>query len=221
MVIDFIDQIKYMNTPEEKVIPTDPNASVIILNPPPRIIQDLPKPKGIPAFIIKKEDKDSVKTETKKETKDSLKQKTPEKEDSLFIARQDSLKQDSVKKQDSMALAVNNSLDISKKNGVMTMKVDSLPEFPGGEIVLNKFLDEHIKYTLEAIAKSRNGTIYVSFTVKEDGRITGIKLIAGLGSGLDDVVISTIKSMPHWKPGIRKGKPQRFVVYLPVSFYLK
>ena len=207
--------------------PTDlPPIPEIMLSPPPRILPEPDKPKGIPAFIIKKDDIDSIKSQTRKENKDSLKEKTPEKADSAFIAKQDSMKQDSLmrQKEDSTTIATNNTTGLGTINnlpGAMTMKVDSLPEFPGGELAMNKYLDEHTKYTLEASAKNINGTVYVSFIVKEDGGISNIKLIAGIGNGLDDVVISLVKSMPRWKPGIRKGKPQQFIVFLPVSFYLK
>jgi protein TonB len=222
-VIDFIEQIKEISQQPEKDLKELPGIPEIMLSPPPRILPEPDKPKGIPAFIIKKDDKDSIKSQTQTEKKDSLNQAL-DKKDSLFIAQSDSIKQDSLKKQmDSTSLATNNnlSLDVSKKNGVLTMKVDSLPEFPGGELAMNKYLDEHLKYTLEATAKNLNGTVYVSFIVKEDGGISSIKLIAGIGSGLDDLVIKSIRAMPKWKPGIRRGKPQRFLVYLPVSFYLK
>lgn len=226
LVIDFIDQIQYIRSMSEKP-PTDlPPIPEIMLSPPPRILPEPDKPKGIPAFIIKKDDIDSIKSQTRKENKDSLKEKTPEKADSAFIAKQDSMKQDSLmrQKEDSTTIATNNTTGLGTINnlpGAMTMKVDSLPEFPGGELAMNKYLDEHTKYTLEASAKNINGTVYVSFIVKEDGGISNIKLIAGIGNGLDDVVISLVKSMPRWKPGIRKGKPQQFIVFLPVSFYLK
>lgn len=226
LVIDFIDQIQYMRNMSEKP-PTDlPPIPEIMLSPPPKILPDLDKPKGIPAFIIKKDDIDSIKSQTRKENKDSLKEKSTEKADSIFIAKQDSMKQDSMMrhKEDSISMAANNTSGLGTINnlpGAMTMKVDSLPEFPGGELAMNKYLDEHTKYTLEASAKNINGTVYVSFIVKEDGGISNIKLIAGIGNGLDDEVISLVKSMPRWKPGIRKGKPQRFLVFLPVSFYLK
>lgn len=213
-----------MSSNPEKTLTDIPNIPEIMLSPPPQIIPEPLKPKGIPAFIIKKEDKDSIKSQTRKENKDSLKQAL-EKQDIILIAKQDSMKQDSLSKlkEDSSSIASNNNLpgDLSKKNGVLTMKVDSLPEYPGGELAMNKYLDDHVKYTLEATAKNINGTVYVSFIVREDGGISNIKLITGIGNGLDDIVIKSIRMMPKWKPGIRRGKPQRFLVYLPMSFYLK
>jgi periplasmic protein TonB len=96
----------------------------------------------------------------------------------------------------------------------------SYPEFPGGEIALFSYLSENIKYTKEARGINLQGTVHVSFVVGKDGSITKVKILRGLGAGLDEVVIRVIEAMPSWKPGLQGGKKVNVEYTIPVKFKL-
>ncbi len=63
-------------------------------------------------------------------------------------------------------------------------------------------------------------SLYVTFIVEKDGRITNIKILKGIGGGCDEEVISVIKNMPPWTPGTQKGKAVRVQFNMPVNFTL-
>jgi len=80
------------------------------------------------------------------------------------------------------------------------------PEFPGGESALFSFLSENLKYTRQAREINLEGTVHVSFIVGKDGSIRNVKILRGLGAGLDEEVIRVIQSMPNWIPGNQGGR---------------
>ncbi|WP_346321014.1 TonB family protein [Chitinophaga sp. YIM B06452] len=96
---------------------------------------------------------------------------------------------------------------------------DSLPSFPGEDAALSRYLSKNLRYPTEAGKKGIGGTVYVSFIVTAEGKITNVKTVgARKGYGLDEEAIRIIKKMPDWKPGISDGKPVPVLFNLPVRF---
>lgn len=99
--------------------------------------------------------------------------------------------------------------------------VEQMPEYPGGQEAMMKFIQKNIEYPAMARESKIAGKVYTQFVVGKDGAIRNIKVIKGIGSGCDQEAIRVIKRMPKWKPGRQRGKvvPVKFV--LPFSFKLK
>jgi len=104
-------------------------------------------------------------------------------------------------------------------NDVYTV-VENMPEYPGGDEARVKFITGNIKYPSEAKEKGIMGTVYVSFVVEKDGRVTEVKVIRGIGGGCDEEALRVVKMMPRWKPGTQSGKAVRVQFNLPVKFLL-
>lgn len=96
--------------------------------------------------------------------------------------------------------------------------VEVMPEFPGGQEALQKFLAENLKYPEEGLKSSFSGTVYASFEVDTNGRVINPKILQGIGKAFDDEVLRVIGLMPKWKPGLQRSKPVRVRVNLPVKF---
>ncbi len=94
------------------------------------------------------------------------------------------------------------------------------PEFPGGESALFMFLGENLKYTRQAREINLEGTAHVSFIVDKDGSIRNVKILRGLGAGLDEEVVRVIQSMPDWIPGSQGGRNVNVEYVIPVKFKL-
>src|SRR6185436_20886720 len=69
------------------------------------------------------------------------------------------------------------------ESGPVFTIVEDMPDFPGGEDAMKKFLAENIKYPDEAVRNNVQGTVYVSFVVQQDGKIVDTKVLRGVGSG--------------------------------------
>lgn len=98
--------------------------------------------------------------------------------------------------------------------------VEKQPSYPGGQDGYTKFLLANIKYPKEAIEKAVTGTVYVTFVVEKDGKVTNVKILRGIGSGCDEEAARVVKMMPNWNPGEQKGKPVAVQYNLPIKFNL-
>jgi TonB family protein len=99
--------------------------------------------------------------------------------------------------------------------------VEVMPEFPGGDIALMKYLSSNLHYPDQAKIHNVQGRVYVNFIISSRGKVLFPYVVRGIGSGCDQEAIRIIKNMPLWKPGKQNGKavPVRFNV--PVKFALK
>lgn len=99
-------------------------------------------------------------------------------------------------------------------------KKDKEPSFPGGKDALIDYLDNNISYPFLANLNAIHGRVVVSFTVKENGKISDVEVTESIHPSLDKEVVRAIKSMPKWNPGMKDGQPvsQRF--FLPVTFHI-
>ncbi|MCL2027552.1 MAG: TonB family protein [Bacteroidales bacterium] len=98
--------------------------------------------------------------------------------------------------------------------------VDVPPTFPGGDEARIKFLQDNVRYPAEARSRGVQGTVFVSFVVETDGKLSNIHIVRGIGAGCDDEVIRIVESMPQWIPGRHGGKAVRVQFVMPVRFTL-
>lgn len=120
----------------------------------------------------------------------------------------------------SFNLPINFQLDPKETDSVFTV-VDEMPEFPGGNKALMSYLGENIKYPEQAKKDKITGRVFVSFVVENDGRVTNVKTLRGIGGGCDEESIRVISSMPNWAPGKdENGKAVRVRYNIPIKFSL-
>ena len=110
--------------------------------------------------------------------------------------------------------------DIVEEDPVLLYNVEKWPEFPGGEQALFAFFSDNLKYTSSAREINLEGIVYVNFVVWKDGSIRDVKILRGLGAGLDEEVIRVVGLMPKWKPGFQNGRNVSVIYNLPVKFKL-
>ena len=105
---------------------------------------------------------------------------------------------------------------------VIFVVVESMPEFPGGQQALFKYIGENIKYPVIAQENGIQGRVICQFVVNKDGSIVDVVAVRSSGEpSLDKEAIRVIKSMPKWKPGKQRGKPVRVKYTVPVNFRLQ
>ena len=105
---------------------------------------------------------------------------------------------------------------------VVFVVVESMPEFPGGQQALFKYLSENVKYPVIAQENGIQGRVICQFVVNKDGLIVDVEVVRSGGDpSLDKEAIRVIKSMPKWKPGKQRGKPVRVKYTVPVNFKLQ
>ena len=101
------------------------------------------------------------------------------------------------------------------------MVVETMPEFPGGQQAMMKFIAENVQYPANAMEKGIQGRVICQFVLEKDGKPSNIQVVRSSGdASLDEEAVRVIGTMPKWKPGIQRGKPVRVTFTLPISFRL-
>ncbi len=99
--------------------------------------------------------------------------------------------------------------------------VENMPEFPGGELALRKYIASAIKYPTIAQENGIQGKVFVNFVVDRDGSISNAKIARGVDPSLDKEALRVVNTLPKWKPGMQRGKPVRVSYTVPISFQLQ
>ncbi|MBN1821860.1 MAG: energy transducer TonB [Prolixibacteraceae bacterium] len=99
--------------------------------------------------------------------------------------------------------------------------VEEMPEFPGGELALRKYISNSIKYPVIAQENGIQGKVYVTFVVDTDGGISNATVARGVDPSLDKEALRVVNALPKWKPGKQRGKPVRVSYTVPINFVLQ
>ena len=99
--------------------------------------------------------------------------------------------------------------------------VEQMPQFPGGEAALMKYLAEHLRYPEEAQQNNIQGRVIVQFVIEKTGNIGQVKVLRGKHPSLDKEAVRVIKSLPKFIPGKNNGQPVNCYYTLPINFKLQ
>jgi TonB family protein len=122
-----------------------------------------------------------------------------------------------------MVLPVKYSINKTEQTPDDTLlMVEVMPEFPGGEAAMFKYLQENIVYPKKELELGIEGTVYVGFIVEKDGKISNVVIKRGVPNGKELAVEASrvVKAMPNWKPGMQNGKPVRTQMTVPIKYSL-
>ena len=97
----------------------------------------------------------------------------------------------------------------------------AIPEFPGGEQKLIKFIEYNLIYPKLAEKTNISGKVIVQFYINEDGTVSDVKVAKSIGGGCDEEAMRIVNMMPKWKPGMQCNKPLRTFLRLPIKFTLR
>ncbi len=99
--------------------------------------------------------------------------------------------------------------------------VEQMPQFPGGEAELMKYLSKNIKYPTMAMENNIQGRVVVQFVVTKTGSIGEVKVVRSVDRDLDKEAIRVCKSLPKFTPGKMNGQAVNVWYTLPVNFKLQ
>ncbi len=97
-------------------------------------------------------------------------------------------------------------------------KVDKMPEYPGGQVALVKYISKNIKYPAKYKKDKVNGRVFVSFVIDKTGKVVMAKIVKSLNEECDAEALRVISKMPDWIPGEKNGEKVAVQFGLPVNF---
>ena len=99
--------------------------------------------------------------------------------------------------------------------------VEQMPQFPGGEAALMKYLQSHINYPPMAAEMNVQGKVIVQFVVDKTGKVGEVKVVRSVDKELDREAARVCKSLPKFTPGRQNGQAVSVWYTLPVNFKLQ
>lgn len=106
------------------------------------------------------------------------------------------------------------------KDNELFIVVEVQPQYPGGDITMNKFISDNLQYPKIAQENGIQGRVITQFIVEKDGSLSDIQVVRGVDPSLDKEAIRLIRLMPEWIPGTQRGNKVRVRYTLPVTFRL-
>ncbi|MEF9923689.1 MAG: energy transducer TonB [Muribaculaceae bacterium] len=98
--------------------------------------------------------------------------------------------------------------------------VEQMPQFPGGDAELMKYLSSHINYPTMAMENNVQGRVIIQFVVTRSGKIGEVKVARGVDRDLDREAVRVVRSLPNFIPGKMNGQAVNVWYTLPVNFKL-
>lgn len=98
--------------------------------------------------------------------------------------------------------------------------VEEMPSPIGGMQEFYGFLSKKMKYPKQARRMGMEGKVFVQFVVNEEGKMTDLEVVRGIGVGCDEEALRVMKLAPDWNPGKQRGRPVKVRMVVPIYFRL-
>ena len=125
------------------------------------------------------------------------------------------------KAKDSVITVTQNEVVSGTEDGTDEVKiykvVEQMPEYPGGQAALLKFIGDNLKYPQEMVGCFQ-GSVRVRFYVDTLGHVCNPQIVRGLDSALDREVLRVVRMFPDFIPGQHEGRKVNVYMNLPISF---
>jgi TonB family protein len=96
--------------------------------------------------------------------------------------------------------------------------VIKLAEPAGGRKAYDNYLENSLRYPVEALTNKIKGKVTVKFTVRTDGGLDEFSVVKSLGHGCDEEVLRLVKEGPAWSPTTEDNVPVESEVLVKVRF---
>lgn len=98
--------------------------------------------------------------------------------------------------------------------------IEVMPEYPGGEEKLMKFIAMNLKYPVISQENHVQGIVILRFVVNSMGKVENVEVMRSLDPYCDLEAIRVVSMLPDFSPGVQKGKKVSVYYTLPIAFRL-
>ena len=118
-------------------------------------------------------------------------------------------------------VVVEDKKPVEEKPAEIFKSVEQMPQFPGGDEALIKYLSSHINYPPMAAENNIQGRVVVAFVVDKTGKVGEVNVVRSVDKDLDREAVRVCKSLPKFVPGRQNGQPVSVWFTLPGTFKLQ
>lgn len=97
--------------------------------------------------------------------------------------------------------------------------VEDQPEPAGGMDAFYEFVGKELRYPEEAKNQGIEGRVFVKFVVDEQGKVSDVKAVKGIGAGCDAEAERVLK-LTKWIPGKQRGHAVKVRMIMPITYKL-
>lgn len=98
--------------------------------------------------------------------------------------------------------------------------VEQMPEFPGGETALMKYLAKNTEYPDREQQLEIQGKAFIKFVVNEDGSVSSATVQRSDSPGFGKEAMRVVTNLPNFKPGKQQGRAVKVQYVLPFVWKL-
>jgi len=121
----------------------------------------------------------------------------------------------------SVAFTMDLTIELEKNNVSekdVYVKAEIMPQYPGGDAQLRKFIITNVNYPKAAREQKVKGTVIVRFVVNTKGNIEDVQILQRLHPAIDAEVLKIVGRLQQFIPGSQGGKPVEVYYTVPVTF---
>ena len=93
-----------------------------------------------------------------------------------------------------------------------------MPEFPGGQQAMFKFIAEHLKWPTTEVECTGNWRVVIKFIVEADGTLSCPQFVYRTDTEFENEALKVWRQFPRFKPAIKGGRPVRCWFVVPIRF---
>jgi TonB family protein len=105
-------------------------------------------------------------------------------------------------------------------SGKIYTVVENPPSPVGGTEEINETIASELKYPSSAADKKLEGTTFIEFVVRPDGKLTDFKVLKGFDGDCDAAALTAAQKLKSWNPGTQNGTAVAVKMVLPIKFKL-
>ena len=99
--------------------------------------------------------------------------------------------------------------------------VEQMPQFPGGEAELLKYIFDKLRYPTISQENGVQGKVYIRFVVSKTGEVKDAQVMRSLDPYCDKEALRVIRTLPRWIPGKQNGVNVPVYYVVPITFKLQ
>lgn len=104
-------------------------------------------------------------------------------------------------------------------------KAETSPSYVGGDMAMNKFLEDNLVFPASAENMGLEGTVFVDFIVGSNGAVREATATSYTFEDVDPAfqteALRVVNLMPRWVPGRQHGKPVDVKFSVPITFMIR
>jgi len=98
--------------------------------------------------------------------------------------------------------------------------IEQMPQFPGGDGELLKYISSNLKYPSIAAENGVQGKVILRFVVSKTGSVDRVEVVKSLDPACDKEAMRVVKTLPKFIPGKQNGVNVAVWYTLPVTYRL-